>query len=332
MVDNVQLMKELILQFPQQLKAEFLHDNKHTFKSGRKEVQNICVAGMGGSGIGGDYVKQFIRDHCSVPFYSVKTDSIPAFVNEQTLFITSSYSGNTAETLSCLHQAMDKNAQIVCLTSGGEMMEIAKSRGLELINIPPGLPIPRASLGYSIMAQLKVICGSNLVDNRIFEKVSNCSAMLQNSIAEINQTASNIADIISKTIPVCYAGDQFGPVLLRFRQQVNENAKSLCGHKLLPEMNHNEIVGWTNSTSGLTVVFFRGTSERKQTTKRLNLTTSLLRNKVDAMTEILAVGDDLIEQSIYLTYLSDWVSYFLAKRNGVDPIEIQMIDKIKSAL
>jgi glucose/mannose-6-phosphate isomerase len=316
------IMEALIHQFPNQLEVDFSKQIFPKSKIHLQNIHNVCIAGMGGSGIGSDFVQLFAKASCRVPIISIKTREIPGFIDEHTLFIASSYSGNTAETLSSLKMAIQQNAIIVCVTSGGELMNISETMGFPMFKLPTGIPAPRAALAYSLIAQLEILIRFNLVNTRVLERIRECAQQLKKTEQEIMDVAANIAQVLQDKIPVIYSGDQYGPSVLRLRQQINENAKTLCWHKLLPEMNHNEIVGWTNS----------GTSEHPETSQRLDLTSSLLQEKAETIMNVLVVGDDIIEQSLYLSFLSDWISYYIAISKGVDMMEIKMIDRIKSAL
>ena len=296
------------------------------------EIQNIYVSGMGGSGIGADFVHSFVRHELSVPFSVGKTYDIPGWIGPNTLFIASSYSGNTEETWSALQLAIQKKARIVCVASGGKILDKARELNLDYVQLPSGWSSPRACLGFSLAAQLSILVQSGLVSGEILEKIKDTIALLRSESDQIREKASHLAAALEGKTIVIYSCDRTEPVAIRFRQQINENAKRLCWHHVIPEMNHNELVGWRTASPDLAVLFLRHADDFDRNAFRIDLTKDLVSHFASSTIELFSRGNTLPERSLYLVHLLDYVSVFLAEKNGVDPVEVRVIDFLKSEL
>ncbi|MGQ0829790.1 MAG: bifunctional phosphoglucose/phosphomannose isomerase [Bacteroidota bacterium] len=324
-------MKTLVANFSKQLAEAVNIGNNAKLNPAKNKISNVLICGLGGSGIGGSIVAELVAGNASMPISVSKGYFIPAYVNENTLLIISSYSGNTEETLNCMEQASAKNAKIVSVTSGGKVQEISKAKGYDYIIVPSGMP-PRACLGYSL-PQLFFILG--------FFKVitTNYKAELESAIKLIDSEESNIiaeaGSIVKKLkgkIPVIYATTYYEGVAIRFRQQLNENAKILCWHHIIPEMNHNELVGWTEKNDNLSVLIFLDKDEYFRNLARVEINKEVIKKYADNITEIFSKGKTAIEKAIYFIHLGDWISVQLAELRGVDAIEVNVINQLKSAL
>jgi glucose/mannose-6-phosphate isomerase len=329
--ESLDEMDRLIADFPDNMleAIEIGQKSISTFKTDR--VDNILIAGLGGSGIGGKIMSEMVWDSCKVPICLVHNYDIPAWVSEHTLFVACSYSGNTEETLSALEQAMQKGAQITCITSGGKLQALAESQGFNIIKIPGGQP-PRTSFGYNAMQQLFVFQAFGLLKGRFTEELAKAADLLKKEQSQIRVEASAIANKLSGTIPVIYAETQFEGVAVRLRQQLNENAKMLCWHHTVPEMNHNELVGWAGGDKRFSVIFIRTPEDNERSALRMDLNQHVIRNHTDNIVELRPKGHSRIEQVYYLIHLSDWISQYLARENGINPMEIEVINQLKGAL
>lgn len=304
--------------------------NNTELKSNQRTINNVLVCGLGGSGIGGTIASQLLAEVSNVPIHVNKDYEIPAFVNKQTLVIISSYSGNTEETLTMLKAAIAKNAEIVCLTSGGKVEQIAKTNNYNLIVIPDEFP-PRAAFGLAFPQLFKFLAHYKIIPNQIefFEK---SIALIEKETDAIKTKAKALANQLYNKIPVLYSAAPFEGVMVRFRQQINENSKMLCWHHALPEMNHNELVGWTNKNDDLAVVFFRTEADNYRTQKRIEITKDVVSKYTSNVTEVYAKGNSNIEKAIYLIHLGDWVSLYLANLKHIDPVEVNIITHLKNEL
>ncbi|MCB0705417.1 MAG: bifunctional phosphoglucose/phosphomannose isomerase [Saprospiraceae bacterium] len=325
-------MKKLIAGFPAQLIEALEIGAAANIRKSEKPIHKAYVAGMGGSGIGADFVASFIRDESPIPYHTGKGYDIPAWVDENTLAIASSYSGNTEETLSAFQQFQERGAKIVCLASAGKLVESAKANGLDYIQLPAGSPSPRACLGYSLVQQLWILNKLGIIGSSLLDQIRGASDFLTKHQESIQERAKQIAALIHDRVPIIYTLDRFEPVAVRMRQQFNENGKMLCWHHVIPEMNHNELVGWREEDSRLAVLFLRSSLESHRNQTRTEITKEVVGNFAGSVLEIQAKGDNLVEQSLYLVHLADWLSAYLADERGFDAIEIKVIDFLKESL
>ncbi len=322
-------MKHYVLNFPKQLN-EALHISKTFNYKPTEGVKSVLISGLGGSGIGGTIMAELVQDTCKVPVLVNKDYTLPKWVNEKTLVIISSYSGNTEETISVMQQALQQKAQIVCVTSGGKVNEIATQNNLPKIIIPGGNP-PRTCLGYSLTQLFKVFSSYGLIDNSYESQLEKTIKLLTENLDAIKTEAQVIAKLLDKKITAIYSLSNEG-VAWRFRQQINENSKMLCWNHVIPEMNHNELVGWTQRNENLAVVILRTSFDLNKNIARTEICKNIFAKYASSVTEIFAKGDSKLEQAIYLIHLTDWVSCYLSDLNGCDPIEVNIIDYLKSEL
>jgi glucose/mannose-6-phosphate isomerase len=323
-------MKELVANFSKQLQ-EALEIAQKAKISSHKRIDNILITGLGGSGIGGTNVAELTIKTSTVPVVISKDYFIPAFVNENTLVIVCSYSGNTEETISAMQLAMQKKAQFVCITSGGKIKEIAEQNNFDLIVIPGGFP-PRSCIGYSLVQLLHVFEAKQIANLNYKKEVEAAIKLLDEKEETIIQKAKAFAEKLHNKIPVIYSLGNTEGLAVRFRQQINENSKMLCWHHVIPEMNHNELVGWAGGNKNLAVCVLRTSFDYERNIKRLEINKEIFSKHTDTVFEIFAEGGSLLVQSLYLIHLTDWVSCYLADLKNVDPTEVKVIDFLKGAL
>jgi glucose/mannose-6-phosphate isomerase len=326
------MMYQLIQSFPAQLREALSLAAAITVRPPDREFHQIVVAGMGGSGIGADFVAAFIRQACKIPSLVVKDYELPAYVDDHTLLIASSYSGNTEETLAACEQALDRKARVVAITSGGKLAQLAQSNGWDLAPLPPGQPAPRACLGYSLVAQLSVLVKMGFAAPAILEEVAAAAELLEADQELFHEKAQQIAGFLRDKITVIYSTSPLEPVALRFRQQLAENAKMLAWHHVIPEMNHNELVGWRRDQPGLVAMFLRYSGESPSNKLRMQITREVVSEFASGRMEITGKGESLAEQALFLVHLFDWVSYYLAELQGLDAMEIKIIDYLKEEI
>lgn len=323
-------MKLLVENFTKQLRESKQIADKAILAE-PKRIDNIVVTGLGGSGIGGTIVSELIADKCKVPVIINKDYFLPAFVNESTLVIISSYSGNTEETVSAMQQAISKKAQVTCITSGGKIMEMAKQHQFDFIEIPGGQP-PRSCIGYSLVQLIKVLVAKGLASDTLLKDVESSIALLDNEKNSIKKEAEEIAKKLHNKITVIYSLGSSEGVSVRFRQQINENSKMLCWHHVFPEMNHNELVGWTTKNDNLAVVTFHTSFDFERTKKRYEVCRPIFEKYSSGVIDIVAQGTTKLEQFFYLINIGDWISCYLADIKGIDPVEVKVIDHLKAEL
>lgn len=323
-------MKNLIANFPQQLKEAIQIGESAKLTPSKVNISNVLICGLGGSGIGGTIVSELVAKISKIPITVSKGYFIPNFVNENTLVILSSYSGNTEETLNCLSLAKEKNAKITIITSGGKLGKEAKFNHLDSIIVPDGMP-PRACLGYSLTQLFFVLGFHSIIDETYKKDLKSAVNLIESKQESIKKEAELITEKIKGKTPVIYSTTYNEGIAVRFRQQLNENAKILCWHHVIPEMNHNELVGWTIPNDNLSVIFFLDKDEYSRNLARVKIIKKVIE-KYAIVTEIYSKGDSAIEKAIYFIHLGDWVSSMLAEYRKVDAVEVNVINHLKSEL
>ena len=324
-------MRKHIEGFIEQLEDAFSIGENSQFSIPNKKLSNVLILGVGGSGIGGIVVAKTALLGAAIPVMTCNDYHIPEYVNENTLVIACSYSGNTEETLTALKKCQNKGAEIAAVTSGGELKRICEENNYNHIIIPGGNP-PRTCLGYSLTEQFFILVKYEILPKSAVEELKSAIELLKTNDLSIRQEAETVAENLFGKLPVIYATDKFEPVSIRFRQQLNENSKELCWHQKFPELNHNEIVGWASGNSNLSVVMFRNDDDYYRTQERMEFMKKVILDKGSIVTEIVSKGNSFIEKALYLIYLTDWASLFIAEKKQIDPIEIRVIDALKDHL
>ena len=324
-------MKELIEDFTKHLSQSIDISENTSLTSSNKQITSVLICGLGGSGISGTVVSQVVANNTAAPIVINKDYKIPAFVNESTLVIVCSYSGNTEESLEMLTQVEAVNAEIACVTSGGKLEKIAKEKGYNHIVIPGGNP-PRAAFGLAFPTLFTILSHYNIISEDYNSQFTNAIELINKEETNIVSEAKGICDKLYGKTPVIYSDSWFEGVSVRFRQQINENAKMLCWHHVIPEMNHNELVGWTTKNEDLAVVLFRNDDDYFRTQKRMEINKTVFEKYTSSIIEIHSKGSSRLEKSLYLIHLGDWVSFFLAEKRGVDVTEVDVITSLKNEL
>ncbi len=307
-----------------------------------ESIKNVVLAGLGGSAIGGDLVRSYLHSSMSVPFYINRTYRLPEFVNEGSLVMVSSYSGTTEETLSMYEAAKAKKAQIVCLATGGTIKEWALRDGYPFVELPSGFQ-PRAALAYSFVPVLKILEAIGIAPDQtefLKETASNleslCATYGADNISDSND-ALRLAKILQAKIPVIYSDcEYFDTVNIRWRGQIQENAKHVAFGNVLPEMNHNEINGWDfplELHKDFQVVFLRSPlDEHARVGLRFSILKEVLKGKGVPVEEVTASGNSPLSRMFSLIILGDWISYYISLLCGVDPSPVPVISLLKSRL
>lgn len=326
------MMDQLIERFPAQLVEAMEIGENATIFPYDQDINLVYVAGLGGSGIGGDFVAELIKDECKIPFIVGKGYSVPAYVNENTLAIVSSYSGNTEETLTALKGLEASGAKIIIISSGGKLIEIAIRMAYDYVQVPSTWPSPRACLGYSLVQQLYILEKLGLISDVFKSQLKASIDLIKFDVDAIKDKAKRIAKLMHGKIPVIYTTDRMESVALRLRQQICENAKTLAWHNVVPEMNHNELVGWKDKENRLAVLYLRNKDDYSRNAVRMDITMGIMSKLCDTVIEVYSKGQSLIEKNMYLVHLGDWISWYLSDLRGVDSIEVDIINFLKGEL
>ena len=324
-------MNDYINDFTNHLRDAIDIANNTELKSATKEIKNVLICGLGGSGIGGTIVNDIVSPKAGIPIAATKDYSIPNFVNENTLVIANSYSGNTEETLYALEKCQARGSEIAVITSGGKLKIIAEENNYNKIIIPGDQP-PRAMFGYAFTELFFILNHYEIIDGSFKADFEKAITLLDAEKTDIQKKAMDLAKKMHQQTPVIYVANGFEGVAVRFRQQINENSKMLCWHHVVPEMNHNELLGWRTNVNDLAVVYFRNKSDYDRNQIRMDINKKVISEYTDNISEIWSKGDSLIENSLYHINLGDWVSWYLSEMNNVDAIEIDVINFLKGEL
>lgn len=323
-------MFDLIKNFPAQIHEALEIGSKTQLKgSNNKTYHNVLVAGMGGSGIGGNILSELLKHELSIPILVNKGYTLPGFVTESTLVILCSYSGNTEETLQCAAEVLAKGIRPVCITSGGKLESLALSKGLDLIKIPPGFP-PRACLGYAAIQLFFVLKSYGLISGNFEHSFKQTAVLLSDKQAHIMAETEVLAKKLAGKVIIAYAEDKYESTVLRLKQQINENSKMHCWHNVLPELNHNELVGWRKPVDNIALIVFRADDENKRVSHRIEFTKEVAARVCSNLHEVNAMGLTPYEKRFYLIHWGDWLSYYLAMAQGFDPMEIEVLVNLKN--
>jgi glucose/mannose-6-phosphate isomerase len=318
--------------------AEFAWNNKFDLSSlPNKKFDSIIVTGLGGSAISGDLLQNFLRTEIKLPYFVNRNYNIPSFVNENTLLIVSSYSGNTEETISVFEQSLKTKCSIICITTGGRVEEMANQNSIPIVKIKPGLQ-PRYALGLSFFSLLKVFQELQLIENHN-DVVNNIIKLWKKNgekFSEENNLAFNYAEKIIGFIPVIYScADVTSAAGYRFKCQLNENSKIHAFSNVIPELNHNEIIGWESQLEKqfrTKLINILDEEYHPQIKKRFEITSKLA---AASNTDVINLKSDEKKFKVRLMdliYLIDWITYYAALLRAADPTEIKNINILKDRL
>ena len=294
---------------------------------------------MGGSAIGGDLVIACLSDQLNIPARVVRNYFLPNFVNRSSLVIISSFSGNTEESLSCYEAARKKGATVVGISSGGKLTKRAKQDDIPLVAIPGGVP-PRTALGYLSIPLLVLLKKTGIaeISDSDFDETAQLLAAKASDYAPESAAnfALDLANKLKNKIPLLYSSaDLLQVVGTRWKGQFSENAKVLAFCNVFPELNHNEIMGWErlpHLLSNFQIIYLRDKNDYNRNQKRMTITRSILEQVTNPIIELTTEGNSRLARLFSLIYLGDWVSYYLAVINGVDPTPIGNIQILKDQL
>jgi glucose/mannose-6-phosphate isomerase len=307
----------------------------------QRNYSNIVVTGMGGSAIGGDIIRTYALQKAQVPVIVNRDYDMPGFVNSDSLVLTVSYSGNTEETLSSYQQARSQGAAIIVVTSGGKLAHIAQEDGYAVVKIPGGLA-PRAATGYLfaplalIFEELGIVKGAG---TDIEETVQVLRAMREDIHPGVDlprNQARVIAREMKDSLPIIWGSSaRSETAALRWKAQINENAKSPAYYNVFPELNHNEIVGFgmpKDLLARLVVIILRDPADHPQVKKRMEISKKIIQDKVKKLVELEAQGKSFLAKFYSLAYVGDYASFYLALEYGINPSPVESIDYLKAEL
>ncbi len=320
-------MREVILQTPGQF-IKGLDLAKDIKIDG--QFKNIVICGVGGSALPGDLINSLTNP--SVPVYIHRNYDLPTIANQDSLIICISYSGNTEETISALQQAIKNNYKTIGLSSGGQIEKICEENKLPFVKIPSGIQ-PRSATGYifSIIAGILTNC----------EIIKDISEIIKQTVEQLESTNNNleqqgmlIAKKIAGKIPLIYASDNLQSIAKIWKIKFNENSKIPAFYNYFPELNHNEMVGFTNTkmSSNFYVLMMKDNNDHQSIIKRIDLLTNILTSK-GIKNEIIDIADgSQIFKTLSSLLLGDWISYYVAINSKVDPTPVDIVEEFKGMM
>lgn len=325
----------------QQCKEAWAKANDWNIPTSYAAVDRVIIQGMGGSAIAGDLLSDLASLEKS-PQISVWRDyGLPTYVNSKTLFIASSYSGDTEETLDGLERAIKAKAKIAAVTSGGKVLAIAKSKRLPAFQIKYRGE-PRTSLGYSFMPLISIACKLGLIKDKskdVYEAVSilqRGNKELDPEIPTAKNSAKKLAIELHGKVVAVYGSGFLSNAARRFKGQINENSKGWAFYDLLPELDHNSVVGYQfpdrASKTDMRVILLRSQKLNERTLLRYDVTKQILALSGGNASILDAKGNSGLAQMLNLIQLGDYTSYYLAILNGIDPAPVRVINFLKEEL
>ena len=337
---TIEKMQNYLYDLPEQF-SEMLSLHIELPDRYKKDYRSIVVSGQGGSAIGGDILRSYALDRCRVPVLVNRDYVLPAFVNELTLVLAVSYSGNTEETLSAYQQARQCGADIIVVSSGGRLSEMARNDGFLVVEVPGGMS-PRAASGYLfcplvlILEKMDLLKGARLDLQETGQVLKELREEINPAVAKENNFARQLARQMKDRIPVIWGSSAHSDIAaMRWKAQINENAKAPAYYNAFPELDHNELVGFeapAELLARLLVIIMCDPDDHEQVKKRIRITGNIIREKVAGVIEIKTRGSSWLAKLYSLIYTGDYASFYLALEYGINPTPVNVIDYLKAEL
>jgi glucose/mannose-6-phosphate isomerase len=302
--------------------------------------ENVVIAGMGGSGIGGELLKDYARAKSPMPIEVSKDYQLPAYVGKQSLVLLVSYSGETEETLSAFLDAMQHKCMVYCISSGGTLLKYAEQLNVPHFQVAPDMP-PRAALPHMFTPLLAILEKTGMASGAS-EELSEATKLLDKTSKE-NAPEKKTAENFSKTLalnlsgvtPVVYGFGIYRGVAMRWKQQFNENSKVPAKWEVFSELNHNEIVGWENAAKfgkNYASIFIRDKAEPVEIRNRIEITKALMQPSVPKTFEVWTQGKSQLAKMLSTICIGDFTSVYLALLRKADPTPVKTVSLLKERI
>jgi glucose/mannose-6-phosphate isomerase len=331
-------MLRAVLSFAEQSRAGYEIGKETSPLPDALGITSIAVCGMGGSGVAGDVLHALYHERLRVPVAVVKEPLLPGFCNRDTLVVCSSYSGETSETLACYEEAAQRGCRVVAVTSGGELARRAKERGAAVVSLPDDAPAPRAAFGYLVLGSLGALESMGVLASAAEDVVETVRVLAELS-GEIGpedpeNPARRLAGELERKVPVVWGAEGLSSVAAtRWKTELNENAKVPAFSSSLPELDHNEIMGWSEKAGErFVLIALRHDGEHPDVAARFPLSTEIAESAGLVVHEVWGRGHSAMAQLLSLVMMGGATSVYLAYLRGVDPTPIEAIDRLKRAL
>lgn len=331
-----QNLRQIIIDSPKQFSAGFLLAKKIKLK---KKFTTICISGMGGSSLPADLLRTYLdnlfetnpKNNQNLEIIQNKDYTLPAkTLTDNCLHIFSSYSGNTEETLSALTESIEKKLFSLGITHGGKLQKICTENKIPYILLPAVIQ-PRYATGYFFAAILQLLINQKLIED-ISQSIIASTKKLEKLVLQLEKEGRVTAQKIAGKTPIIYTSDKFKSIALVTKIKINENAKTPCFYNYYPELNHNEMVGYSLPQANFQIINLIDFAENPQIIKRMQITAKLLHTKKIATTFFEIKGNNFFEKIFSTLLFSDWLSYYLALEYKQDPTPVNMVKNFKLAL
>lgn len=336
-------MRKLLLQFPSQCQKAIQLAEKFTIPEELfQKSDKIVVSGLGGSAIGGDILKTLLKQSLEIPILVNRSYTLPATVNKKTLIFIISYSGNTEETLTTYKEAMARKSRLISICGGGKLKELSEKDRVPCLLVPTGMP-PRTTIGYLFIPLLKILERLKWanIDSQDYDELIKVLNDIRDRYGPKVPLSENPAKALSQKllgkIPLIYGVEGKTDVVAhRLKTQFNENSKIIAFWDAFPELSHNEIVAWGKEGKvdfqQFYSLFIRDVEEGERIKKRIEITQSIITERKVGWEEIWTEGKDHLARVFSAIYKADWLSFYLAILQGIDPTPVKMIDLLKKEL
>ncbi len=334
--DNLKIDKsnfrKVILDFPLQFKAGIERAEKIAFKNG---FERILICGMGGSALAGEILKMYFKNSkIKIPLFLHRDYNLPFQVDKKDLIVAISYSGNTEETISSFNEALRRKLKVAAITSGGKLAQLCQKNEIPLVLIPTGIP-PRSALGYLFAALLKI-----LINCQILPDVSEEILILEKTLhpKKLENSGKKLAQKLKNKIPLIYASCFNFPLAKIWKIKFNENSKIPAFANFFPELNHNEMVGFSEISnfqipiSNFYVLILKDLKDHLRILKRMDLTAEILKKRGVKVENIYLQGKNFFSKIFSNLLLADWVSYYLALNYKIDPRPVKIVEEFKKKM
>jgi glucose/mannose-6-phosphate isomerase len=303
------------------------------------DVRGVVFCGMGGSAVAGDVLRSVFRDRLGVPVEVNRSPELPEHAGPHSLVVASSYSGNTSETLAAFRESTKRGCRAIVVSSGGTIVDEAGEAGVPVVRVPSGFQ-PRAALGWLACTALGALEAAGLLPPlaedvaEAADEVDARAAACGPDVPAADGPAKRLAQTIGERIPVIWGAEGIGAVAAaRWKTQCNENGKVPAWWASMSELDHNEVVGWTEPFGRAhTVIALRHEAEDPEIAARFPLSLQIAADAGADTNEVWATGRSTLARLLSLIVMGDLTSAYIAIRKGVDPTPVDVIQRLKAAL
>jgi len=318
-----QNLLDVIKKFPSQFEISLKEKSKFPRID---RVKKIMICGMGGSAFPSEVVSNFLGGKVNIAVS--RGYKVPEYVTKDTLILLCSYSGNTEETISSFLDAKKKKLKTAVLTAGGELLELANKYKVPFLLLPSGIP-PRCALGHFFTSLIIILekCGLVSLQDK---KIQDLAKFLQN--LDIENSSLQIAKSLQGKLPIIYSSNAFSSIAQIWKIKINENSKQQAFYNVFPELNHNEMIGWTTLITNPHFIFIRNNEDHPNIQKRMDILKEIFREKKLEVTEVWMEGRNVLEKMFSTLYIADFVSYHLAIVNKLNPYPVDLVEDFKKRM